>query len=104
MEIRYDDSYESLGAEYQYQLVGLLDKALKKVSLPTAQRREVCEQFLFDMAMLHDQGVIQADDVTVSPALCFASGEILHTPNKEFELHDYAFGNVSEYFDSTETS
>ena len=104
MDIRTDDSYESLGAEYQYQLVALLDTALMKVPLSKAQRREVCEHFIFDMAMLHDKGVIRADDVTASPTLCFASGSVLQTPNKEFALHEYAFGNASEYFESTEDS
>ena len=86
--------------EYQYQLVRILDTALKETPLDAAQRQAVCEHFAFDLGVLHDQGNVEADDVEARPVLAFATGDVLRVPNEEFSLHEYAHGNVAEYFES----
>lgn len=98
VKLRNDDAYEGIAAEYQYRIVGLLDAALKETNLPERERREVCENFTFALSMLHDQGEVRVEHVEYQPVLAFAADGALFLPNDEFELHEYAFGNVSEHF------
>ncbi len=98
MQIQEDEDYEGFGAEYQYQLVRLLDQAMKKAGVATPARRAVAEEFIFDMAMLHDQEGITVEGTKSMPVLAFKEGDAMRVPNPEFELHDYAHGNVDEYF------
>ena len=98
MEIVTDDTYENAAAEYQYQLIAILDAALKKHGVPIDKRQEICGEFAFDSGMLHDQGEIRSDRVEYEPMVAFKDGEKLLVRSQHFEFHEYAFGNVSEYF------
>ena len=100
MQIRQDESYEGIAAEYQYQVIAMLGAALERTALSEKQRREVCEIFTFDMAMLHDQGEVRVEGHECQPVLAFQAGVELLIPNEQFELHECALGNVSEYFES----
>lgn len=100
MQIVEDDSYEGAAAEYQYQLISLLDSVLKKYEVPPETRREICGEYAFDSGMLHDQGEIRSDRVEYEPMVVFKDGERLLVKNEFFEFHEYAFGNTSEYFET----
>lgn len=100
MKIVVDESYEGAAAEYQYQLISLLDSVLKKYKVPLDARREICGEYAFDSGMLHDQGEIRSDRVGYEPIVAFKDGERLLVKNEYFEFHEYAFGNTSEYFET----
>ncbi len=104
MQIQQEEGYEDLGAEYQYQLVRLLNLAMKKAGVVVSTRRAVAEDFIFDMAMLHDQTGITVDETELLPVLAFRDGDVLRLPNSEFALHEYAHGNVDQYYDEDEAN
>ncbi len=47
MQIVDDDSYEGAAAEYQYQLISLLDFVLKNYKVPLEARQEICGEYAF---------------------------------------------------------
>ena len=96
MEIIQSEDYEALGADFQFQVITLLNEALKKHKITEELRKEICGDFTFDFSMLIDQGEINNS----KPVICFIEKEKLITKNDEFEYHDYAFGNVDEVFES----
>lgn len=103
MKIREGGDHESLAAHYQFDLVKLLDKALSTAKLSQEQRQEVCENFVFDLAMLHDQGEVTTGKKTARPVLAFRDGDALLVAAADFDLHEYAFGNVGQYFDEIDS-
>ncbi len=102
MKIKLNRQYEDLATEYQFQLIKLLDDALKESSLNLDQRQDICERFMFDMGMLQDQGTIIAKGRPYQPMIAFVDSEEVRITDGEFDLHEYAFGNVAEYFESLE--
>ena len=100
MNIVEDDAYEGAAAEYQYQLIALLDSVLKKYEIPAEVRQEICGEYAFDSGMLHDQGEIKSDRVEYEPVVAFKDGDRLLIQNEFFQFHEYAFGNTSEYFET----
>ena len=100
VQIVEDDSYEGAAAEYQYQLISLLDFVLKKYKMPLEARQEICGEYAFDSGMLHDQGEIKSNRVEYEPMVAFKHGDRLLVRNQYFQFHEYAFGNSSEYFET----
>ncbi len=100
MEILDSDAYEDAAAEYQYQIISLLDSVLKKYKLPLETRREISGEYAFDKGILHDQGETRSNHVKYEPIVAFKDGDKLLVNNGRFEFHEYAYGNTSEYFES----
>ena len=100
MNVVDDDAYEGAAAEYQYQLIALLDSVLKKYKVPPETRQEICGEYAFDSAMLLDQGEIRSERVEYRPMLAFESENRILVQNEFFQFHEYAFGNTSEYFET----
>ena len=96
MEIVESEKYDDFAAEFQFEMIKILNETLKKHNIPTELRKEICGDFTFDFSMLIDQGRI-ADAV---PIVTFYQDEILYMRNETFEFHDYAFGNTDEVFDN----
>lgn len=96
MEIIQSEDYEILGAEFQFQVIKLLNAALKKYEITEDLRKEICGDFTFDFSMLLDQSEINKSIPTVT----FIENDKLIIKAEEFEYHEYAFGNVDEVFDS----
>lgn len=103
MQITNDESYENLAATYQYQLIKILDKVLKRQHITAELRQEICGDYAFESGILHDQGRLILDEIAYQPIVAFKTNETLKLPNDAFEFHDYAFGNASEYFEKRET-
>jgi hypothetical protein len=94
MEIIQTEDYEVLGAELQFQMIEILNEALKKHGITQDLRKEICGDFTFDFSMLLDQGEIN----DMIPTVAFIKNDKLLVKNEEFEFHEYAFGNVDEVF------
>jgi len=102
MKIIETDKYEELSAEWQYQMILVLKETLKKHNINSDKSKEICGDFTFDFAMLQDQGKIELEGEAFRPVICFDnSNKGLHyNSGEQFELHDYAFGNNEEAFES----
>ncbi len=96
MDIIESEEYEGLGAEFQYEVIDLLNQTLKKYNISKNTRKEICADFLFDFSMLLDQGEIK----NTIPTMAFKQSEKLFLKNKWFQYHEYAFGNLDLLFDS----
>lgn len=96
MKIIESEKYEDLGAEFQFQMIEILNQTLKKHGVNEEICKEICGDFTFDFSMLLDQGEIK-DHI---PIVAFKKEDELYMPSEEFQYHDYAFGNVDELFDS----
>ena len=96
MDIIKSNNYEALGAEFQFEVIKILNEALNKHEISKEVRKEICGDFTFDFSMLLDQGEIN-DSV---PSLVFIENDKLLIKNDEFDYHEYVFGNVDEVFDA----
>lgn len=99
MNIDDGDAYESFGAHYLHHLVELMDEALKEVVPEAVRRQQVCEQFLFSLGTLHDDGEVETEQGTARPVLAFEDGETLRVPNEEFAMHEYVHGVSAEFYE-----
>ena len=96
MDIIQAEDYEALGAEFQFEVIKILNETLRKHGITPDIRKEICGDFTFDFSMLLDQGEI-SDTV---PLLAFIKNDQLLIKTDEFDFHEYAFGNVDEVFDA----
>lgn len=102
MKIIEIDKYEELAAEWQYQMIVILKETLKKHKINLEKSKEICGDFAFDFAILHDQGQIKFKGEEFRPVICFDNfeGKLHYNSGEQFELHEYAFGNNDEAFDN----
>lgn len=100
MKIVNNEKYEELAAEWQYKMICILKKTLKKHKIDIEKAKEICGDFSFDLAILQDQGKIRVEHKEYKPVLCFENTkeELMYNSNDDFQLHDYAFGNTDEAF------
>jgi hypothetical protein len=99
LKVEHPDSYEKLGAEFQFQWIGLLKDTLKRHGVEAELAQKICGDFTFDFSMLIDQGEIDVDGKSYTPVIGFtADEETLAIQPAEFDFHEYAFGNTSEAF------
>lgn len=103
-----DDVYEELGSSYQCLQVATLDAAMQENGIADAAvRQKVCEEFLFAMGNLHDQGWLKSSAASkpMYPLLCFSERFLntdtpvdelgaVYVPSEMFSFHEYAFGNA----------
>src|SRR5688572_4167660 len=101
MEITRDETYEQLAAEWQFQMVEILNGTLHKYGVDIKKAEEISGDFAFDLAMLQDQGKIELEKEEYRPMICFdnLNGQLIYNSDDGFQLHDYAFGNTDEAFD-----
>ena len=96
MEIIESEKYEDLAAEFQYEMIKILNETLKKHKISEEDRKAICGDFTFGLSMLLDQGKI----LDTIPIVTFSHEDKLYMKTEEFEFHEYAFGNVDEVFDN----
>ncbi|MBT4867368.1 MAG: hypothetical protein HON53_19875 [Planctomycetaceae bacterium] len=109
-----DDDYEEMASSFQCHQTAVLDGALQEHGISDADvRRKVCESFLFQMGVFHDQGWLKPspDGGPVFPLLCFTNrflntdtqvdglGDV-YAPSEEFSFHEYAFGNAALLYEN----
>ncbi len=100
MELIKANEYEDLSMELQYQIVAILDKNLIAKGVTKTDRSKICESFLFDLAMLLDEGVIEHGEKSFTPTVVFESSNQLYV-NSGVLFHEYAFGVASDYFEKS---
>lgn len=102
MEVIFDDDYEEMAAEFQYQQVRLLKAALKRHGISKEVAKQICGDFTFDLAMLLDQGEIEVNGETYSPCLAFMldDEDTLFAHTDEVEYHEFAFGTTADVYDN----
>ncbi|MEQ1775821.1 MAG: hypothetical protein ABL891_18750 [Burkholderiales bacterium] len=102
MELIKANEYEDLSMAFQHQIVKLLDKTLAAKGVAQADRSDICGDFLFDLAMLLDEGAIEQGEKSYSPTVAFESSDQLYV-NSGVLFHEYAFGVASDYFEKSDT-
>jgi hypothetical protein len=104
------DAYEEMAATYQMIEIGRLNEVLKKHYIPDDVRREVCTDYFFDSGNFLDCGWIKVSGRQIWPSLCFAEKPLdpneglgdmtkLYAPSQFFSFHEYAHGDIDNYFD-----
>lgn len=100
MKLEFNEKYEELAIEWQYQMILLLKKSLEKYKIEKRTAKEIVGEFVFDFAMFHDQHEIRMNGKSYNPVICFDDFEgSLVSTDEGFELHDYAFGSTDEAFE-----
>ena len=108
-----DNAYEEMGASYQCVQIAALDAALREHGISdTAVRQKVCESFIFNMGVFHDQGWLKASPKgqALFPLLCFSTRFLdcgtpieglgtVYAPSEMFAYHEYALGSVSVFYE-----
>jgi hypothetical protein len=100
MEILENEMYDDFAAEFQFEMIKILNQTLKKHQIPVETRKEICGDFTFNFSMLIDQGEIN----DMIPVVTFyqEDEEKLYMRSQTFEFHEYAFGNTDEVFEEDE--
>lgn len=106
-----DDAYEEIAATYQCLQIASLNEALLENGIEdSSKRRAICERFAFDYGVFNDQCWFEANGKRWNPILAFTTTSVtptididnlgeLYLRSDAFEFHEYAFGNVSWYFE-----
>lgn len=97
MEILNNDLYDDYAAEFQFEMIKILNAALKKQKLSVETRKAICEDFSFDFSMLIDQG--EVNDATPKIGFYKTEEDALYLGTETFSFHEYAFGNTAEVFE-----
>lgn len=99
MQLKISEEYEELAIEWQYRLIELLKEKLAKHGLHDEKAKEIVEDFIFDVSMLHDQEEIRVNGKSYNPRISFNdfSGNLVSS-DEESNLHEYAFGSTSEAY------
>lgn len=97
MQILESEKYEDYAAEFQFEMIRLLNDTLKKHYIPVEKRKEICAAFAFDFSMIIDHGEIS----DTMPMVAFYREDTmeLYIGSGTFEFHDYAFGNTDAVFE-----
>jgi hypothetical protein len=109
-----EELYEGLGATYQVVEIALLNSILKAHGIADKRkRRKICEDFLFDLGVIIDEGAFQTErggrwyapvpcftDAPGSPDDGFGRGKKLYKPSDApfFAFHEYALGDIEHFF------
>ena len=108
--VEQDDVYEEMAATYQVIEIGRLNEVLKKHNIPAEVRREICTDYFFDSGVFLDSGWLKVSGKQVWPSLCFAEKPLdpneglgdatkLFAPSQFFSFHEFAHGDIDNYFD-----
>jgi len=108
------DAFEEMASAYQCIQIDVLNNVLKEHGISdVAIRREICDDFLFQMGEFHDQCWFEAEEERVYPLLCFSTEFLsqsssekqlgnVYVPSEMFAFHEYADGNITWYFDDNQ--
>jgi len=106
-----DDAYEEIAATYQCLQISYLNEALLENGIEDqSTRKAICQSFAFHYGVFNDQFWFEADGKRWNPILAFTTASVtpavdvenlgkLYFRSDAFEFHEYAFGNVSWYFE-----
>jgi len=97
MEVLENEFYDDYAAEFQFEMIKILNETLKKHNIPVGKRKEICGDFTFDFSMLIDQGEIS--DTLPRVTFYKEDEKVLHFGSLTFDFHDYAFGNTDAVFE-----
>ena len=97
MEVLENELYDDYAAEFQFEMIKILNETLKKHNIPVETRKEICGDFTFDFSMLIDQGEIS--DTLPRVTFYKEDEKVLHFGSLTFDFHDYAFGNTDAVFE-----
>ena len=108
--VEQNDIYEEMAATFQVIEIARLNEVLKKHNISAEIRREICTEYAFDSGVFLDCGWLKVSGKQVWPSLCFAEkpldpdeglGEMtkLYAPSQFFSFHEYAHGDIDNYFD-----
>lgn len=96
MKVTPSSNYENFATQFQYEMIKVLNDALKTQRIKKKDREEICGDFSFNISMLLDQGKING----AVPVVGFKKGGKLIVNDGTFEYHEYSYGNVDEVFTS----
>jgi hypothetical protein len=98
-EIVESDDYESPALFWLYREIKRLDRTLASAGIAEeAKRREICEQYFFDIQDGLSRPVTAGDAYTPLLVLVAADGSHLRATDM-FDFHEYALGIVAEYYE-----
>ncbi len=99
MELKTSDEHEQLAIEWQHLMIAILKEKLNKFSVEDDLAKEIVGEFVFDFAMLHDQGEITVNGESYNPRIVFDdfNGNLISS-EEESNLHVYAFGSTSDAY------
>ena len=101
MSVVLDERYADLAAQFQRAQISILRNTLKKYGVVGKAARDICGEFSFDLAMLFDQGALDAEGESYRPCVAFtADEETFYVQPADIEYHEYAFGTTAEVFES----
>lgn len=101
MSVVLDERYADLAAQFQRAQISILRNTLKKYGVVGKTARDICGEFSFDLAMLFDQGELDAEGESYRPCVAFtADEETFYIQPAHIEYHEYAFGTTAEVFES----
>lgn len=102
MEILESELYDDYAAEFQFEMIKILNETLKKHHVPAEARKEICGDFSFDFSMFIDQGEI--NDTLPRVSFYKETEKKLYFGSSTFDFHDYAFGNTDAVFEEDESN
>ena len=97
MNILENELYEDYAAEFQFEMIKILNETLKKYNIPIETIKEICGDFTFDFSILIDNGKIS--DRLPKVTFYKEDEQILYIGSQTFYFHDYAFGNTDAVFE-----
>lgn len=99
MELKISTDYEELANSWQYQLIILLKAKMELFDVEEEKAKEIIGEFVFDLAVLHDQGEISVNGTAFNPRICFDdfAGNLISS-DEPSNLHEFAFASTGEAF------
>ena len=94
------NNYDELAAEFQYQVIKLLNNTLKDYKLSEKARKDICRQFIYDFSILHDKGYILGNKKKYCLTFIFKNQAEILFPNQSFNYHSIATENTFEFFEN----
>jgi hypothetical protein len=100
MKLKFSAEYDDIAAEWQFQVIALLKEKLLKCGVENHLTKQIVEEFIFDLAMLHDQEEIKVRGKSYSPMICFSDfSDHLIANEEESNLHEFVFENIRKVFE-----
>lgn len=108
MKILNDDSYEEMACAFQCFQIQTLYNTLKQNKVPEKTIRKICEDFTHSFGTGIDQFWLDSEEEKVFPVVGFTKKHWQYNPselylnNEYFSFSEYAFGNISWFFEENE--
>ena len=98
MELKTSDEYAHLAIEWQHRVIAILKKKLGDFNIENDLAEEIVGEFMFDLAMLHDQEEITVNGNPYSPRIVFDDHCANLITSEESSLHEYAFESTADAY------